>query len=268
MSTTETFSRGVFYAQKSQKNYTLKRLKPTRDLSGLVEVFWLVSWDLRDKPPHQQQNIPDPCVNLVFDAFDSRIIGAVTKRYSVRLAGQGQIFGIKFHPGGFYALTQESVAKLTDTSGSTKGYFGRQSSDWVRSTNSVSDIKSKVQLAEEFIRSRMPKSCENVEMLIEMLEIISKDTTIMRVSELADRFTLSERSLQRMFKHQIGVSPKWVIRKCRIQEVLSRLEQGHRQWQHLIDDLDYFDQSHFSRDFKSLVGVTPACYIKALADEK
>ena len=265
MSDARPFSRGVFYSQKSEKNYSLTRVKPSHRLSCLVETFWMVSWDLHNKPSHQQQNIPDPCIHIVFETRNSRIIGAVTKRYSVELVGKGLIFGIKFHPGGFYSLGKETVSTLTDASISIKAYFGEQSNDWVKHINAASDIESKVQLAEDFLVPRIPNSVENVEMLTQMLKRINNDAAILKVGDLADRYGLSERSLQRLFKHQVGVSPKWVIRKYRIQEVLSRLEQGDHEWKNLISGLDYFDQSHFIRDFKNLVGVTPTEYIKRLA---
>ena len=38
------------------------------------------------------------------------------------------------------------------------------------------------------------------------------------------------------------------------------LERGERSLAALADDLGYADQAHFSRDFRALVGISPAAY--------
>lgn len=258
------YTRGVLYSQKSEKNYTLTRATPSQELSELIETFWRVTWDLRKCTPHVQQNIPDPCINMVFEPHNSRIVGAVTQRYTVELAGKGHIFGIKFNPDGFYALTQSSVSSFTDSTLKISHLFGSDGHDVINNINAANNIETMIELAENFLRPFLPDSIESVIKLGNIMRQINHDSSIMRVSHLADQCGVSERSLQRLFRDQVGVSPKWVIRKCRMQEALSRLEDGNYDWQQLVGQLHYFDQSHFIKDFKSLVGVTPTNYIKAL----
>jgi len=261
------FPRGVLYAKKSDEKYSLTRLKPSSVLSGIIETFWFVSWDLSDKEPHVQQNIPDPCINIVFEADVAKVVGAVTKRYSVELFGKGRIFGIKFIPGGFYSLTGMEVSKFTDSDLSIKQFFGKETNELIKEINATSNIKQMVQLSENFFQSQILKLKRNANEVVSIVSLISNDLSILRVIDLSRKTGLSERNLQRLFKEQVGVSPKWVIRKYRIQEVLSRLEEGNYDWQQLVSQLDYFDQSHFIKDFKSLIGVTPVEYIKQLSTD-
>jgi AraC-like DNA-binding protein len=59
----------------------------------------------------------------------------------------------------------------------------------------------------------------------------------------------------------IGVSPKWLIRCFRLQDALQALETGlNVNLAALAQDLGYFDQAHFTRDFKQITGVTPGRY--------
>jgi len=37
-------------------------------------------------------------------------------------------------------------------------------------------------------------------------------------------------------------------------------------WSQMAQELGYFDQAHFIKDFKSIIGVTPAEYAKSAAD--
>jgi AraC-like DNA-binding protein len=72
---------------------------------------------------------------------------------------------------------------------------------------------------------------------------------------------MSVRSLQQLFSEYVGVSPKWVIRRFRLHEAADRLANGEAlDLAALALSLGYFDQSHFSSDFRKLVGQSPARY--------
>ena len=69
---------------------------------------------------------------------------------------------------------------------------------------------------------------------------------------------LSERSVERLFQQQVGVSPKRFATICRFQDSLDHLTRSNST--PLIDvaySNGYADQAHFNRCFKALVGQTP-----------
>jgi AraC-like DNA-binding protein len=69
------------------------------------------------------------------------------------------------------------------------------------------------------------------------------------------------RSLQQLFSEYLGVSPKWVLRRFRLQEAADRLAGGEElDLAALALSLGYFDQAHFTSDFRKLVGEPPARY--------
>jgi AraC-like DNA-binding protein len=82
-----------------------------------------------------------------------------------------------------------------------------------------------------------------------------------RVAEVAARHHVSERTLQRLFAAYVGIGPKWVLQRYRLHEAVEQL-QARREidWARLALELGYYDQAHFTRDFRSLVGRTPAQY--------
>ena len=78
-----------------------------------------------------------------------------------------------------------------------------------------------------------------------------------------DRNQYTRRTLQRLFERYVGVGPKWVIRRYRLHEVAERLSEGKAvNLAELALDLGYFEQAHFIKDFRALVGVTPAGYAR------
>jgi AraC-like DNA-binding protein len=77
---------------------------------------------------------------------------------------------------------------------------------------------------------------------------------------------LGKRTLQQLFSSYVGVGPKWVINRYRLHEALERLQEGaHINFAELAMELKYFDQDHFIRDFRKLVGCKPAAYTRLRA---
>jgi AraC-like DNA-binding protein len=90
------------------------------------------------------------------------------------------------------------------------------------------------------------------------------DREIARVEDVAQRFGLRLRTLQRLFARYVGVSPKWVLRRYRLHEAAAALaREQERPWAEVAAELGYFDQSHFIRDFTAAIGLTPVAYAQA-----
>jgi transcriptional regulator GlxA family with amidase domain len=84
-----------------------------------------------------------------------------------------------------------------------------------------------------------------------------------RVDQLADLAGTSVRSLQRLFATYVGVSPKAVLARYRLQDAAAAIDDGEvEDLAGLAASLGWFDQAHFSRDFRSVVGMTPSAYLQ------
>jgi transcriptional regulator GlxA family with amidase domain len=83
---------------------------------------------------------------------------------------------------------------------------------------------------------------------------------------LARHAGLSQRSLQRLFERYLGLGPKWIICRARVQEAADRVAAGQPvDWAALAVDLGYHDQAHLIHEFKAQVGFTPAVYAERCA---
>jgi len=62
----------------------------------------------------------------------------------------------------------------------------------------------------------------------------------------------------------VGVPPKWVIQRYRLQEAIWHLAQPDcAELAELAQQLGFFDQAHLHRKFVGLVGSTPPEYRKS-----
>jgi AraC-like DNA-binding protein len=259
-------TRGILGPDAIGRVFSLRRSPPAADLAHLVERHWVVRWDLGDRPPHRQEVVTHPCVNLVFEPHGAGVFG-VQRRRDVRvLSGTGWAVGVKFRPGGFSGFLGRPVHEITDRALALRDVFGPAGETLARDAAARPAPAGKLALAEAFLRARMPPPDPEVELVqavvVDMLEVDPGST----VAEVARRHAVSTRTLQRLFRRHVGVGPKWVLRRYRLQEAAEQLAAGERSdWTRLALDLGYFDHAHFIRDFRAVVGRSPSEYEAACA---
>lgn len=84
------------------------------------------------------------------------------------------------------------------------------------------------------------------------------------VGPIAAKVGVDTSTLRRMFEKVVGRTPKASLRLARLQRALVRIHP--QPWRREADDdalLEYFDQSHFMKDFMQLATVGPRQYLLA-----
>jgi AraC-like DNA-binding protein len=259
--------RGVLNPLPGERTFRLTRYPPSEDLGYFVEHYYIFEWDLRGKEPCSHEALPHPSVNLVIERGDSRIFGVVQGKFSRTLAGEGWVFGAKFKPGGFYPFVEWPISRLTDDSVGLRDLFGERGQTLEKEILAPRNEAKLIEIAEMFLRGQSPERDNTVELIGRVVDCIITNPEITRVDDVVSRLGLSKRTLQRIFERYVGVSPKWVIRRYRLHEAAERLAVGKAvSLPEVALDLGYFDQAHFIKDFKRIVGTTPAKYASGASE--
>lgn len=254
-------TRGILNPSEGLARFGLQRLEPTEDLAPFLDRHWIVRWDLRGAPPHEQETLPHPCCHLAFEPARSAVHGVGTKRFVARLEGRGRVIGTKFQPAGFAAFWPEPIGRITDRVIPVDQAFGQGGAALAAEVLACDEDARAVALVEQFLRERSPAPSEPMRLANELVGLAQSDRSITRAEELARAAALSLRSLQRLFERHVGVGAKWVIQRARVQEAAERAAGGARvDWAALAQELGYHDQAHFIREFKAQVGQPPAAY--------
>ncbi|WP_349513679.1 helix-turn-helix domain-containing protein [Erythrobacter sp. NFXS35] len=88
------------------------------------------------------------------------------------------------------------------------------------------------------------------------------DPKLVAVAELAGHLGMTTRSLERLSRRAFGFTPKLLLRRQRFLRSLARfMLDPSLKWLGALDDL-YYDQSHFVRDFRCFMGMSPSAYAK------
>lgn len=246
--------------------FTLDRPAPPADLAHAVDHHWLVQWDLRGAPDYRSEVLTHPSVHLVLEPHGAFVYG-VRRELDVRtITGKGYAAGTKFLPGGFGALVQRPVAELTDGVFEVHELFGEDGARLAAETQRHDDLDTKLQLVQDFLRPRLTESTEPERFVRRVVEDMRTGSPARTVEEIAADHGASSRTLQRFFHRHVGVSPKWVLQRYRLHDALENLSKDERpDWSRLALDLGYFDHAHFIRDFRAVVGRSPAEYETSLA---
>jgi AraC-like DNA-binding protein len=92
----------------------------------------------------------------------------------------------------------------------------------------------------------------------EACRLAEEDPAITRAADLSARLGVSPRSLERLVRAHIGVTPKWLIECRRLQHAATTLfTEPDTDLSVLAADLGYTDYSHFSRQYRRVLGETP-----------
>jgi AraC-like DNA-binding protein len=255
--------RGILKSKATQGKFHHSRLRPSTEFAHFIEHFWVVRWSIEGSEPHIAETLPHPSVHIVIEESRSEILGVVTGKFRRCLHGSGRVFGVKFRPGAFYPFFGAPVSQITDRALNLSDVFGSDSLAFRDALLAERDERRCMEIAEEFFHERLPEREATVERIRDVVETIAIDREITRVEQVASMLGLSLRPAQRIFRKYIGVTPKWVIQRYRLHEAAEQLAtDGTIDLTDLALQLGYFDQAHFARDFKKVVGRAPGEYAK------
>jgi AraC-like DNA-binding protein len=259
--------KGILRWPPSAGKFQHLRRAPSLELREWIDRYWMVSWDLTDEPC-LQETLPYPVVHMTFEEGECRIGGVHSGRFSTVLNGRGRVFGIKFRPGGFRPFLKDPVGSLRDRIIPGEKVFGKRVWEFVELWESGCDVEGMIAAVDAFMRERRPEADEDVEIAARLVRQIQEDREIHRVEDVVARNGMTKRSLQRIFREYVGISPKWVICRFRMHEAVEKVHSGERfDFAELAQELGYFDQAHFINEFRKIIGFSPTEYKKQVESD-
>jgi AraC-like DNA-binding protein len=253
--------KGIVDPQAAARRIRLATYPPPAALAPFVEYCWVVEWDRRGCAPETQRVLPYPNAHLVFDAGHSAIHGVVRGAFDRPLIGAGKVLGVRFAPGGLRPFITQPLSSFTDTTIAADALLGMPAAQAEARVLGKSDDLAMVAQAQELLLARLPQVDAAALLAARLTAAAAAHNGPASVAQLCEKMAIGERRLQRLFADYVGVPPKWVIQRYRLQEAIWRLAQPDApDLASLAHALGFFDQAHFSRSFAQLVGSTPLDY--------
>ncbi|WP_141918625.1 helix-turn-helix domain-containing protein [Klugiella xanthotipulae] len=256
-------SKGLINPSEGAPMVTINRVLPAADLAEVVTHFWIPRWSLPRGAEVTQRVLQFPATNLVVDADSCGLHGAVNHLRLHALSGTGWAIGALLRPGAARALLGSSAHSILNTQFPLTDPASLALAETIRARSENNDAC--VAVIESWLRGRAALwSAEAARERTQVNQIIDRvrdDPTLLRVEALAAAAHVSPRTLQRLLREHIGVTPKWVIQGFRLREAAHRLRDVRPPaLSELAASLGYADQAHFTRDFRAVLGENPHNY--------
>jgi len=253
--------------------------QPHPDLESLVKFYWTL--EVPEMVETQRQRIiPSGCLEMAFILGDdikrytsedefviqprSMILGQITEPFYIEPTGYVKSFAVCFYPFGLANFLSIPIKELANKETPLTVLFGRESAnDLGQKISKAEDTESRIRIIESFLFHELndPVSIDNiVKTTIDTMFLTSGAVSI---REILKNDSSRRRQLERKFTTQVGISPKQLCKVIRLQTVLKMmLNQQSESLSQIAYKSNYYDQAHFTKDFKEFTGMTPKEFFK------
>lgn len=231
----------------------------TSSLSGLLidtyEVKNTGSKDIR------YPILPTPCICLYFkfnpESIQGVFCGATSSISSLQLPPDHTAFCVRFRLGVADFFTKTPAKKLADSTFSLN-VFLPSASELIQEIQHCESFAERTLLIQTYFASHPYTSeYEDHALFNRGVGLIHQQHGILRVSEIAEALSCSERYLCRMFNNWVGISTKQYCELVQMQFSLQEiLTKRPRTLAKTAISFGYFDQPHMNRVYQKFLGRT------------
>jgi AraC-like DNA-binding protein len=264
------FREGILKPGSFTQNYDLHCYEPTDSLRPFIEHYFISRRrNTYDTNYVGNDVLAQPVVSLFFKPEEVYFEGP-TKHARTLVAKESPIYaGVQFRPGGFYPFWMRSVSELAEIKLPASAIFPEADKVFASRLLKSADNQAILSSIEALFAANQLQPDPSIELINTIMAEIEHLRGMTTVANMADTFSMSERTLQQLFRTYVGVGAKWSIMRVRFLEVIKLVrEQDKPDWTAIALDFGYSDQSHFINDFKNLLGQSPSQYTRNHSRDK
>jgi AraC-like DNA-binding protein len=253
------------------------QIQPSKTLSAYVKFFWIGEAVASKEDIFTHLSIATRSPQLIFhykgkftevttngtlkESFSSGIQGPSKMHAEFISCENVGIFGIEFFPYAIPALFSMSAADLANQYIDLKTFLGSRGSELEDKIFSATTDSERVRIATDFLESQIKRTINPY--IISAVKSIDQSGGQIDLKTLLKNVPLSQKQLERLFRKNVGFTPKLYIRITRFETAINNLKRK-KSFTSLALDTGYFDQSHFNHDFMEFTGLQPKNYLKAI----
>lgn len=258
----EPNSRGVL---RPDRLPDLVRLPPGPGEIHLIRWYWISRWNLPPDEPARQDLIAFPAFNLVIGDDGVVLSGPTTAISHRELTGRGYAVGALLWPAATPLFTDDAPSYVDHET----DYRAPELLAAVHRADPARDAQAASDAVAGWLTAGHPAPTADALLANRVITAVEADPPPADVAALADRVGVTVRTLQRMTRRFIGLSPLVLLQRRRIQEAADRIRAAKSgaaacpapvNLADVAADLGYTDHAHLSREFRKVLGLSPREY--------
>jgi AraC-like DNA-binding protein len=196
------------------------------------------------------------------------ISGQSIYSYKLFLSGRISIAGIVFKPAALATLFDLPTYAYTEERIPLSHVFKcTLINSFIEKIQSVNEANEKVKHLQEFVLIFYNQNKPKPDYIDYAANLIIEKNGMVHISDLLKEVFMSRRNFERKFFRKVGLSPKYYARIRRMSYLMNEIAGKKKvDWASLFSQCEFYDQSHFIKDFIEFTGRSPEQYIKENAE--
>lgn len=176
------------------------------------------------------------------------------------------IIAVNFTPLGIFQLTGVNLNNFTNQIVDAEMVFGKEINELYEKIIESQSIEQAIYLIDTFLCMRAKNSKKyNKPPVVLALSILKQGAGGVNVKMLEKTTNTTSKTLERLFKSEIGMTPKMYQRLLRFNQAKQYMIQNqYTNWMEIVLRFGFYDQSHFISEFRFFSGRTPLYFLKEL----
>lgn len=192
----------------------------------------------------------------------SILIGLQREIYRVSFQTEVPVFAIRFYPEGLGRLLQIPASKLLDqyADGEAAGELSKQ---LARILQMADNDEERAKTVDQYLLDRYCRLQQKPNLpALAMRQIRLHATDLRACFQKLNQIPLGRRQLQRKFREEFGISMQDYWRIARLNQVHQYMRGQSLSLTELSYELNFSDQSHFIREFKAWMNISPKRFLR------
>lgn len=188
------------------------------------------------------------------------LYGQTLNPIEISLEGSYQLIVFQLYPFSSRLLFSVDPKKLNDECYDLSKIKGANINNPLDRLVTIDYTEMRIRLIAQFLsKLAEEKGLQKYQEIQMAIQIVNERKGMISVNEIAESMKISERTLQRMFKDYIGISPKKFANIIQFQTSLTQISQdSFLKLTDVVYENGYADQSHFIRNIKKFTGKRPS----------
>lgn len=188
------------------------------------------------------------------------VIGPMSQAQSAWHGGEVIQVGVYLRAVRARELIAPPIHEIADRIVAIEDIWGSAAAAVEERISAARDDGERVSLLEQFLTARLGTRPRRTN-IAALAEYVLIHRGGLSVEQLASDAGVSRQYLTRVFREDVGVTPKLYSRLARFRAALASMNSISQSWAGGAAELGFSDQSHFIADFKQFSGATPGAMV-------